>query len=280
MNVLKQCFNFYINSSIHVALAVYAFGYVTLIYFDLPYNEAVLYFLFYGTITGYNFVKYFGLAKFHHRSLTKRLKIIQLFSLFSFVLMSYYGLQLKITSLICIAIIGGITFFYAIPFLPKHIFLDKEHNLRSVSGLKVYVIAFVWAIATVLLPLIETGTIGSLIVLQLLMFLLERFLFVVALMLPFEIRDLKYDSVKLSTIPQRIGVKRTKAIGTVLAVLIALLNIFNFGIKTHHYIAICFTMLAYLLLLVSAKKNQNKYYSSFWVESIPIVWFVLLIYFT
>ena len=78
MKVLQQLFNFYLNASVHVALAVYALTYITLIAFEITYHEAVLYFVFYATITGYNFVKYFGLAKFHHRSLAAWLKAIQI----------------------------------------------------------------------------------------------------------------------------------------------------------------------------------------------------------
>ena len=89
MSVLKQVFNFYINSSIHVALAVYAFTWVTLLQFGLNYNANVLYFVFFATITGYNFVKYFGIAKFHHRGLTNTLKIIQAFSFICFLLLCY-----------------------------------------------------------------------------------------------------------------------------------------------------------------------------------------------
>jgi len=62
MTFLKQLFNFYINSSIHVALAVYALAYITLVEYDIEYDENVLYFVFYATITGYNFVKYFGIS--------------------------------------------------------------------------------------------------------------------------------------------------------------------------------------------------------------------------
>ena len=134
----KQLFNFYINSSIHVALSVFSLTWITLIENDLLYDENVLYFVFYATITGYNFVKYFGVAKFHHRSLANWLKAIQIFSFFCFVLMCYYAFQLEKNTLTCIAIFGIITFFYAIPFLPKRLFLDKQHNLRSIGGLKIY----------------------------------------------------------------------------------------------------------------------------------------------
>ena len=41
---------------------------------------------------------------------------------------------------------------------------------------------------------------------------IQRYLYVVIAMLPFEIGDMKYDSIKLSTIPQRIGIARTKVL--------------------------------------------------------------------
>ena len=157
MKVLKQILDFYINSSIHVALAVYALSWITLKRFDILYDENVLYFIFYASITGYNFVKYFGLAKFHHRRLASWLKVIQVFSFICFLLMCYYAYNLHSNTLYYIFALGVITFFYAIPFLPRKLFLDSKHNLRSIGGLKVYIIALVWAIVTVALPLVNNN---------------------------------------------------------------------------------------------------------------------------
>ena len=83
MNFFKIIFNFYINASIHVGFTVYAFVRITEQYFGLSYNGNLNYFIFFGTITGYNFVKYASVAKLHHRRLTKNLKIIQIFSFFA-----------------------------------------------------------------------------------------------------------------------------------------------------------------------------------------------------
>ena len=123
MRYLKHIYDFYINASIHVALAVYALGYITLKELNIFYDEVVLYFMFYGSITGYNFVKYFGLAKFHHRSLANWLKLIQLFSLICFGLMFYYAVNLNFNAILVTIIMAVITFFYAIPFLSREIFL-------------------------------------------------------------------------------------------------------------------------------------------------------------
>ena len=52
--------------------------------FEIDFNISLLWFVFFASITGYNFVKFFGLAKFHHRSLATWLKLIQVISIFSF----------------------------------------------------------------------------------------------------------------------------------------------------------------------------------------------------
>lgn len=275
MKLFKQLLNFYINSSIHVALAVYALTYLTLLEFGIPYDEAMLYFVFYATITGYNFVKYFGLAKFHHRSLAGWLKAIQIFSLLCFVLMCYYGFQLPTKTLIYIGVFGVITFFYAIPFLPKRLFIDKHHNLRSIGGLKIYVIALVWTGVTVFLPILSNGlSINT----DVLITGLQRFLFVILLMLPFEIRDLKFDSLKLSTIPQKIGVRATKIIGSVLATLMFFLEFFKDELSLKTILPLSITLLVTVVLVLFSNVNQSKYYSAFWVEGMPVLWLVIALF--
>ncbi|RIA10547.1 hypothetical protein OE09_2412 [Flavobacteriaceae bacterium MAR_2010_72] len=274
MKVLKQIFDFYINSSIHVALSVFLLSWITLLEFNLPYDESVLYFIFYASIKGYNFVKYFGIAKFHHRSLANWLKIIQLFSLLCFILLCYYALQLEVKTLIYISVFGFVTFLYAIPFLPKHLFMDEKQNLRSIGGLKVYVIALVWAGVTVLLPIINANYAYDL---EVVITFFQRFLLVVALMLPFEIRDLNYDSLKLSTIPQLIGVKRTKLLGLLLLVSFCLLEFFKDTFNATHFVSLCMVSLVTLVLIYYSKQDQGRYYSGFWVEGVPILWLLLIL---
>ncbi|MGC1204668.1 MAG: hypothetical protein WA839_07260 [Flavobacteriaceae bacterium] len=276
MKVLKQLFNFYINSSIHVALSVYSLTWITLLEFDISYDENILYFVFYASITGYNFVKYFGIAKFHHRSLTNWLKAIQIFSFLSFILMLYYGLKLHVETLLGIVVLGIITFFYAIPFLPKRLFLDSQHNLRTIGGLKIYLIALVWCGVTVFLPLMNNDyDINTDIIIT----AIQRYVFIVVLMLPFEIGDLRYDSLKLSTVPQKIGMKQTKIIGALLLIVFFFLDFFKDETEIYK-IAILLTITVFtLLLLVFAKIEQSKYYSAFWVEGIPIFWLFLLLLF-
>lgn len=273
MKPLKQLFNFYLNASIHVSLAVCALCLITVEAFGLALDANLLWFVFFASITGYNFVKYYGLAKFHHRSLTNRLKVIQLFSLFCFLGLCWFALQLPFKTLLYAGGLGVVTFLYAIPFLPKRFFMDKRQNLRDLGGLKVYVIALVWASVAVLLPVLHLGRELSLDVWVL---CFQVFVFVVVLMLPFEIRDLQFDSLRLATIPQKIGIQRTKIFGTLLLIVFVLAECFKAENTPEQWLAVSVTALVSGLVLWFLKEEQNDYYCAFWVEGIPVLWWAIV----
>ncbi|WP_139000643.1 hypothetical protein [Hyunsoonleella aestuarii] len=270
MRFLRKLFNFYINSSIHVALSVFSLAWITLLSFDLSYTESVLYFVFYASITGYNFVKYFAIAKFHHRQLANWLKFIQILSFVCFILMCFYAAQLTLKALTFIVLLMLLTFFYAIPFF------SKSQTLRTIGGLKVYIIALVWVSVTVFLPLI---TLDYKINLDVIILGIQRFLLVIALMLPFEIRDLKFDSNELSTIPQKLGLKKTKLLGLLILMSLFFLEFFKDSTAENHILVMFIVALITGLLVQFSKVEQNKYYSSFWVEGIPILWLMLILIF-
>jgi hypothetical protein len=52
MKGLRQLFDFYINSSIHVALAVVSLSWLTLLEFEIPFDECILLFIFFASVTG------------------------------------------------------------------------------------------------------------------------------------------------------------------------------------------------------------------------------------
>lgn len=272
MKHLRLLLNFYIHSSIHVALAVLAMTYVTLLELHLMRDRPLLFFVFFSTITGYNFVKYFGLARFHHRSLAKWLKIIQVFSLLCFVLMVWFALQLELQTLIYIAVFALITVLYAIPFLPRYWFMDQQKNLRNIGGLKVYVIALVWAGVTVMLPVLNSETPFDI---NVWLTAIQRFLLVMVLMLPFEIRDLQYDSLKLATIPQKIGIKNSKIIGVLMALVFLMLEFLKEDLSFKLIVLTLAITFISVLFIVFSNKKRTDYYSSFWVEGVPILWLIL-----
>lgn len=276
MRIVKHIYDFYINASIHVALAVYALTLITIKQLNIPYDKYLLCFIFFATITGYNFVKYFGLAKFHHRSLANWLRIIQVFSLICFILMCFYGFRLKRNTMIIVLLMTLITFFYATPFLPKKLFIDNKYNLRTIAGLKVYVIAFVWTVATVILPIINNNYPLDF---DLVTTAFQRYLYIVVLILPFDIRDLQYDSLKLATIPQKIGIRNTKLLGLLLLALFFLSEFFKDTLSISQVIITVIITIITGLFIVFCNEDRNRSYSAFWVEGLPIVWLGLVLIF-
>lgn len=260
MKFLNFLFNIYINTSLHVAFAVCSLVGITYLEFDVNISYNLLGFVFFGTIVGYNFVKYAAIYKKRFAEMYLHLKIIQTVSVLA---LFYFTMQL--TGII-IVVFGGfalLTFLYAIPLL-------KNKNLRNVTGLKITIVAVVWAGVTVLIPLINKSVMLDM---DFWITLIQRFLFVFALTLPFEIRDLQFDDLTLETLPQRVGVKKTKIIGTLMLLFMMLIELFKDSINLNYLISMVVVIVVLILFLWNSEKKQSNYFSSFWVESIPILWF-------
>ncbi|WP_299767831.1 hypothetical protein [uncultured Dokdonia sp.] len=267
MKWLKRIFDFYINSSIHVSLAVVSLVFVTNETFNISYHKEFVFFVFFASVTGYNFIKYSRLAKLHHLSLTESLRAIQLFSLVSFGCMVYYALKLSYDVLYVCVVFGLLTLLYALPVL------SRKRNLRSFYGAKMYTIAIVWAGVTVLLPAID----GLLeLSVDVWITFVQRFLFIIVITLPFDIRDLNYDREEINTIPKNLGIKYTKLLGIGLLILFFIIEFLKDHIQYKNVFSLCLVgMLSAICLLCSSDK-QYKYYASFFVEGLPMIWFGLL----
>jgi len=106
---------------------------------------------------------------------------------------------------------------------------------------------------------------------------IQRFLFVLVLLIPFEIRDLAYDDVKLKTLPQRYGVTNTKLIGAFLSLVFFLATFLKDQIGVNELLVKGILFLGLCGLMYVTKRNQTKYYASFWVEAVSIIWLVVLL---
>ena len=265
---LKNIFKAYINSSIHVAVAVCAFLGITALgpdsYRDsIPVSNDLLAFVFFGTITGYNFVKYAEVIRTRFKELWGYLKVVQIVSLLALI---YFAFQLSFETLLVTGGFAMLTFFYAIPFL-------KNKNLRNFTGLKISIVAVVWAGVTVLVPIVNEGfdlvpiTIG----IEVWISFIQRFLFVFVLTLPFEIRDLQSDELALGTLPQRVGIRKTKTIGIIMLSVLLMLEYLKAIKNLDFEISMIVSVVVLGLFLLNSKRSQSKYYASFWVESIPIL---------
>jgi hypothetical protein len=266
----KRVFDFYIRSSIHVALSVYALVRMTHFMFNISKEEAIANFAFFGTIVGYNFVKYDALARAKKSQMRNELKIIAILSLCSLFAVGYYFFKLElITQLVSVGVFG-ITLLYTLPFFPN------RRNARNWAGVKIYIVALCWVGVTLVLPLLNAHvSIG----LDFYLKCIQRFILVFVLILIFEILDLANDDPHLKTVPQQIGVNRTKIIGLLLLLPFYFLEFFKSNFIDEQLIVNLILVIALSLFLVFANEKRSKYYTSFWVESIPIFWWLMVVFF-
>jgi hypothetical protein len=151
--------------------------------------------------------------------------------------------------------------------------LPKIANLRSLGLLKIILVGMVWAISTVVLPVIASE---KALVWDVYIETFQRFVLVLILLVPFEIRDLKYDSPELKTLPQRFGSTNSKSLGAIGAVLFFFLSFLKDDVTLLDAIGKGILFLGLGAIMYVTKGNQTKYFASFWVESIPIAWLGVL----
>ena len=208
--------------------------------------------------------KYFLVASQYHKG-------IQVLSFISLGFAIYHVHFLNFETWIGIAGLIALTGLYTLPVLPK------AKNLRSWGGFKIFVVAIVWAGATVLLPVLSAKLIISW---DVGIEIFQRFLLVLILLIPFEIRDLKYDKEQLRTLPQRFGVTNSKIFGSFATLLFFFTTFLKDELSTTELILKGILFLSLGCIMFITKRNQFKYFASFWVEAIPIFWYGLALVLT
>src|SRR5690606_36279845 len=264
MNALKSIFDFYLDASIHVAIAVLSLAGVSFLLMGAVPDIKLMGFVFFSVIVGYNFIKY-GVEAYKYLIVSNAYhKLIQAFSFvsFGFSLLFLFGLDIRLWW--AIGVLGFISALYAVPFLPR------TKNLRSLAGLKIHIVALVWAGFTVLLPAIDAQLPLDW---DFWILFVQRFLLVLVLIIPFEIRDLQWDDRDLRTLPQVWGVKNTRLFGMVVVLLFFLLTYLKDEIYKGEFLLRFLLSTVLVLLLLDGKRINDRYFASFWVEAIPFFWF-------
>lgn len=268
MNWRRYLFHFYLDASIHVALSVFALIEITCIFFGLSRDNHISYLVFFGTIACYNFVKYGVEAKKYFLVSNTYHKNIQVVSFIAGGFALYHSFFVSYEAWIGLAVLSVLTSLYAVPLLPN------AKNLRSFGGLKIFIVAMVWAGTTVVLPVVAADRVLDW---DVSIELVQRFLMVLILMLPFEIRDLDYDDPELRTLPQRFGYLKTKIFGASGAVVFFFLTFMKDYLTNFEVFGKGLAFLGLAVLMLVTRRNQSQFFSSFWVEAIPIFWWACIL---
>ena len=254
-------------------MAVVCFQVLTFLKFDITLDYNLLVFTFLSTLVAYNFIKYFEIGLTMQHLKRKTLKLIYFLTIVSLITCLLLISKFSSLELIITFIVSSFTVLYK---LPTSSFNKKKKNLRNTAGLKIFIVAIVWSLLIVFLPIIDSYDKIDIIIL---IYFIQIFIYVFVAILPFDIRDLNLDIKILNTVPQIIGIQCAKILGFVLLFVFVLLDLLQILILENVNlisvlinIVICITL---SLLLYNSGENQTKYYASFWVESVPIFWLLL-----
>ena len=187
---------------------------------------------------------------------------------------------ISIESRILLIFLSIISFCYSIPLFTIG---DQKFGLRNIPGLKQFLITLVWTMSTVLLPILEAQHfhLTSISMRDTTIVIAKRFLFIAALTIPFDIRDLFEDRQSgLKTVPVVWGEKNAYLFCQVLlAGYVVLLFLFrNNGFNTDFW-ALTVTAVLTGWLIFKSKWEKNEYYYFFYMDGVLIVQYVILLVF-
>lgn len=248
----------------------------------------LLVFVFFSTLLVYNLnliegmkgLKSSALRSVRHNWIVKHEKFIWAFAVLSLIVSVAELTALKKDTLFFLLVPGIFALGYAVPIkLPGM----KTLRLRELPFVKIFLVAWVWATFTVGLPLVQQNGLAELLQLKNFLLFFSRAVFIFAITIPFDIRDLAYDSDKhIATIPSRFGIEKSKYISLALLALFTCISFIRFH---HGYcsltelisLALSSATTAGLVLMI-LRERKELFYSGLIEGTMLLQWlFVMLI---
>lgn len=257
------------QSSLHVALAVVSLLTVTHLEFNWCFSYPLVVFVFCSTVLTYNFIKYATTARSYYYVKGTRQKSIRTLSYICGFVCVLCGFYLPFSTLWLALGLGMISFLYVLP-LPS-----TFQGFRNVKHLKSVIVAVVWASVAAILPVV---TYDAQLDSNHLIFWFVLFFWTLATLIPFEIRDMKWDDPNMGTLPHSIGIRGTKVVGYFLVLIVFFLESWIHGWVWTSMVGTALLCLVILWMLSATKVNQSTYYASFWVEALPFLWMFIKLF--
>lgn len=219
-------------------------------------HEILIYISFFATLFAYNFSHWVL-----ERGASWRLPIMISSGLICLFLAINY---LNLSTIFVLFILGMISVLYSWSF--------NLQSLRHIPQFKMLWIALVWSVTTILPAFTHPNTFEW----NLSLLVISIFCFVVAITIPFDIRDMLADDDEMQTLPQLYGVKRSIGLAVFLIFLSALffLGYFSFIINIA-VLSFLISLSVALIFILRSHKTHNKWFTAFWLEGVSALPFII-----
>lgn len=279
---------FLIYSNVFVSICVAALTHSTYIIYNLPKDNlpTILIMVFCFSFFTYNIQRFIKFeTKFKNPTglgqrlqwMSKQKKPLAILSLFFGVIGLFFTVYIYSMSFIVLIPMGILSIFYVIPIVP---FRKNIPSLREIPYLKILIIGLVWSLTIVWLPFIDSHFIdlyksnsNNLLIIP----TLQVFLFIIAITLPFDIRDIDYDkSSHLKTIPQFLGLEKTIFLSEILLIGSAIL-LCSLDISKSHLYAILIAHIVSMIIIPFSNKTRKELFFAGVIEGLIIILYVCVI---
>ncbi len=258
MSILYKFTNLILYGNFWIALGSLSLLWqTTLIYQQEIYLDPLTGFVFAGTLFLYALHRIVGISKSHayfqlerYTVITQYKSHIQIYAGVGAIVATGCFFLLNRSTQLSIIIPGLLSLGYVLPIL------GNKKRLRDLNDIKIFLVALVWAWITVLLPALAYDLAPTK---GIMLSFIERFLFIFAITLPFDIRDLKVDEQSaVRTLPAKWGVNRTKQISIGMLMVALGINLYCWQAFYYSIPIMAALSITYLTTMVLIKKTTPE----------------------
>ncbi|WP_407428545.1 hypothetical protein [Arcticibacter sp.] len=283
---IRHIADFLLFSNVFIAICAVAQGLVTYHLLEIKPDKHVLALLFCSTLALYNFSMLMSKPADARRSPFRRVRWIFshyrltiTLTIIAIVSVSVLVFFLKIPSIILLTFLALISIAYNLPLFTLN---ERRFGLRNIPGLKLFLIAIIWSFSCVLLPIVE-GSARHLVDIKVedtVLLVGKRFLFIAAITVPFDIRDLFQDKYfNLKTIPVMLGEHKAYLFCQLLLVIyVLLLLIFTRDFNADFWALTLTAAVSGWLILKSEIKKDEFYYFGFLDGTMLLQYLMILLF--
>lgn len=206
-------------------------------------------------------------------------KFILFISLFSGIIAALIAFLFLRKIILFTLPLGVLAALYVLPFYKKQ---STYKAIRHFPFAKITAVSTVWASTAVLLPVILAQGINIILTPQVILLFIGQFLFIYAITLPFDVRDLKYDlSFNMRTIPSKIGVTKTIRLIYLLLAMVAMVKFYEYHLDLISLFQLISLLIALgitaLITSFTSIKRSELFYSGLVEGTMVILYFSVLL---
>ena len=270
MNFGRKLLNFYLYSNLHIALAATALTLFSYLGYQSTIDYNYLLFVFSSTLLLYAVHRAIGIRQTREVRKNYRFEIIESYRHHIF-LYAFIGLigsawsflrfdhDIQLT-LILPVILSGL---YALPLI-------RKKRIRDFHYIKIFLVAIIWSWISFAIPYLQSDRIDK----EFTLLFIDRTLFIFAITIPFDIRDIKTDQFnKVKTLVHLLGVKGSKNLSLILLMIASAILVFTIGLDRYS-LSLIITYLIAGLLIKNSSEDKNDLYFTGWIDgtmAIPLI---------